>query len=92
MKEAEKLQGEMDQTKFFSAYSCINNSLEERFIELLLLMDSQNADFNLDSSFSVDFTEALDGLKNARISSKGTYSICANWKFGEEVTLKPKSG
>lgn len=76
MEEAKKLLGEMDQNKFFAAYSCVNNSLEERFIELLLLMDGHNAEFNLEDGYSVDFTKAFDAIKNTRLSEVRSKGKC----------------
>ena len=57
------------------AYSSINNSLEERFIELLLLIDGQKADFNPKERFSIDFSGILDALKDIAIL-KGKFKLC----------------
>ena len=68
--EASNLQREKDQAKFFVGYSSITNSLEERFIELLLLINDKKIDFGSEKRM-IDFTRVFDALKDITISKDG---------------------
>lgn len=61
--ETSYLEEEADQVKFFATYSFVNNSLEERFVDLLLSMDQQKVEVNPEEMCSVDLTEIVEDLK-----------------------------
>ncbi len=68
--EADDLEKEVDHGNFFAAYSLVNNSLEEMFIDLLLLMDESQADTKMEEKCMVDFSEVLEALKAVTLKKR----------------------
>ena len=62
VESAENLEKELNQDNFFKEYSAVNSLLEERFIDLLLLLDGHKGDQQhkrRDLSGVIDTVEAL---------------------------------
>lgn len=60
---ANELGKELDPSNFFAAYSQINNSLEQMFIDLLLLMDSCKTNGKPEERAVVDLSGVIEALK-----------------------------
>ena len=71
------LEAESSQESFFAAYSLVNNSLEERFIDLLLLLDGQQISIKLEEMCSIDLSVVVEALK--------VVSLNCNSKFGDDL-------
>ncbi len=67
---ADDLEREQDQDSFFGAYSSVNNSLEERFVDLLLLMDRCKSQTRPSKSREINFSEFLEEVTLLRCHGK----------------------
>ena len=75
MEEASCLQTESDQNKFFVSYSSVNNSLEEKFIKLLLLIDGQGTTPFSSARRVVDFSKVFDALSEVVVPEEGKLQL-----------------
>lgn len=82
---ANDLEEETDAGNFFAAYSQINNSLEQMFIELLLLMDGYKIDSKPQARAMVDLSGVIEALKAVTLQkqSEGMYV----WVWGASSSV-----
>lgn len=64
------LEAEASPESFFAVYSLVNNSLEERFIDLLLLLDGQQTSSKLEERCSIDISRVVEALKVVSLDCK----------------------
>ena len=65
--DANELEKEADPGAFFGSYSQINNSLEQMFIDLLLLMDGCASDVVHEERTVIDLSGVTEALKAVTI-------------------------
>lgn len=60
------LEAECDQSRFFKQYSSVNNKLEERFVDLLLLSNSAEVEMELklERSGLLDLSGVIKAIEN----------------------------
>ena len=72
--EAGDLEKEKDSSTFVSAYTAINNSLEQMFIDLLLLMDGCTTNIKDEQKATIDVSGVVEALKVVAI--KESEGVC----------------
>ena len=78
IKEADTLEVECDQNTFFSKYSSVNAMLEERFVDLLLLISKCEVGVELELPVGFDLSgvlKVIEGIPSKKSCGKGIVSF-----------------
>lgn len=83
---ANDLGKEMDPGNFFAAYSQVNNSLEQMFIDLLLLMDSCKTGSKQEKRAVVDLSGVIEALKAVTLKQSEGTCVCVEYEVSMQYS------